>query len=309
MLRRWLQSITIFALAAGALAQPLPRPSVGTVERLPPIASKHVEPRPVDVWLPPGYDPAKRYDVVYMHDGQMLFDASTTWNGQAWAIDAALARLAAAGRIRDAIVVGIWNLPKLRYAEYFPQKALAFASAAVRDDYVGRAQLGRSRADDYLRFIVDELKPAIDARYATRADAAGTFVMGSSMGGLISLYAICEYPQVFGGAAALSPHWVGRPTAWAPLDGLRNAELPLALVRYLREHLPDPATHRLYVDRGTAGLEALYAPHQAFVDELLHERGWDAAHWQSRVFDGADHSERSWAARVEQPLLFLLGPR
>jgi hypothetical protein len=101
---------------------------------------------------------------------------------------------------------------------------------------------------------------------------------------------------------------VGRPTAWAAIEGLRNAELPLAAFNYLRDHLPDAATHRLYMDRGSVGLEAIYAPHQAFVDELLHER-WGDGPWTSRVFEGADHTERDWAARVGVPLQFLLGRR
>jgi enterochelin esterase-like enzyme len=132
--------------------------------------------------------------------------------------------------------------------------------------------------------------------------------MGSSMGVLVSLYALCEYPQVFGAAGALSTHWVGLPTAWGP-ERLRNAALPLAAFGYLQQALPAPGRHRLYLDRGTTDLEAAYAPHQAFVDELLHERGYRAADLMSRVYEGTGHNERDWAARVETPLAFLLGAR
>ncbi|MDE2081064.1 MAG: esterase family protein [Burkholderiales bacterium] len=295
-------------VAAGALAQPLPRAQVGHLERLPGGASKYVAERPVDVWLPRGYDPARRYDVLYMQDGQMLFDAATTWNHQAWHVDVALQRLIDAGEVPPTIVVGVWNGGAERYAEYFPQKALALASEPVRRRYVEQASNGRSKADDYLRFLVEELKPEIDRRYATRPGPAHTFVMGSSMGGLIALYAMSEYPQVFGGAACLSTHWVGRPTAWGPVPELQNAELPLAVFGYLRDHAPDPATHRLYMDHGTAGLDALYGVHQRFADLLLRERGYGDAQYSSRVFQGADHTEADWAARVGQPLRFLLGP-
>ena len=212
------------------------------------------------------------------------------------------------GRIPPTLLVGVWNVPGQRYAEYFPQKMLARLPDALRQEYLQRDMGGRARADAYLRFLVDELKPAIDRRYATRAGAQTTAVMGSSMGGLASLYALCEYPQVFGAAAALSTHWVGLPTAWGP-DRLRNAAVPLAAFGYLQQALPAPGQHRLYLDRGTADLEAFYAPHQAFVDELLHERGYRAGEWMSRVYDGAGHNERAWAARADVAVGFVLGGR
>jgi enterochelin esterase-like enzyme len=125
--------------------------------------------------------------------------------------------------------------------------------------------------------------------------------MGSSMGGLISVYAMSEYPQVFGGAAGLSTHWVGSFEA--------NAALPLAAFNHLQRHLPDPATHRLYLDHGSTELDALYAPYQAFIDQIVKERGYTPANFVSRVFEGSGHNETAWAARLEIPLRFLLsGP-
>jgi pimeloyl-ACP methyl ester carboxylesterase len=157
----------------------------------------------------------------------------------------------------------------------------------------------KAQADNYLRFLVQELKPAIDKRYATRTDASGTFIMGSSMGGLVSVYAMCEYPAVFGGAAGLSTHWVGIRTA--------NAGLPLAAFNYLHDHLPDPLGHRLYQDHGTVELDALYAPYQVFVDALVRDRGFTDVNYASRVFEGKGHNEEAWAARLEIPILFLMG--
>ena len=309
-MKKWWSALILlsgYCLVAAAAAQPLPQVSLGSIERLENFPSKYVDARHVDVWLPADYSAGKRYHVLYMQDGQMLFDAATTWNKQAWNVHETVARLVNEGRIPDTIVVGIWNNGKYRYAEYYPEKFLSFADKAVRRDYIARAQLGKARADNYLRFIVKELKPAIDRKYATRPEAASTFVMGSSMGGLISLYALSEYPQVFGGAACLSTHWVGRPTAWGAPPVLRNAGLPLAAFNYLRKRLPDPQTHRLYMDHGTAGLDAIYGTFQAFADEILRERGYTDAAWQTRVFEGAAHDERSWAERVEIPILFLFG--
>jgi enterochelin esterase-like enzyme len=285
-------------------ASPLPRASTGTIERIR-IASATVDERPVDVWLPEDYAPraraGHRYQVLYMQDGQMLFDPTTTWNRQAWRVDEILGRLIREGRVPDTIVVGVWNNGKYRASEYFPQKFLDHMAPAVRDAYVGQALEGRARADDYLRYLVTQVKPAIDKRYATRSDAAGTFIMGSSMGGLISVYAFTEYPQVFGGAAGLSTHWVG---SFAP-----NASIPLAAFNYLSRTLPAPEGRRLYLDRGTATLDALYGPAQAFVDQIVRERGYGVSDYESRVFEGAEHSERAWSERLEIPMLFLLKQR
>jgi len=212
-----------------------------------------------------------------------------------------LTRLAAAGRITDTIVVGIWNSGATRHSEYFPEKSLPFVAEPLRARFIKEALAGAPLADRYLRFLVEELKPAIDARYATLPGRESTFLMGSSMGAMISLYAMSEYPEVFGGAACLSTHWPGTLAA--------NAALPLAAFNYLQSHLPDPATHRLYMDHGTKDLDALYGADQAFVDELMREHGYTDANWQTRVIEGAGHSEHDWGARLDEPLVFLLGRR
>lgn len=308
-----LATVAGLCLAGAAVAQApapaLPKVGSGKLERLENFPSKFVDARNVDVWLPEGYGRGKRYNVLYMQDGQMLFDPSTTWNKQAWKVDVTMARLIKEGRIPDTIVVGVWNSGKLRYAEYYPEKFLALVDEPIRKDYVERAQLGRSRADAYLRFLVEELKPAIDRKYRTNPGPDHTFVMGSSMGGMISIYAMCEYPQVFGGAAGVSTHWIGRPTAWGPIPTLQNAALPLAAFVYLREHLAAPETHRLYMDHGTLGVDAIYGVHQAFIDEIVRQRGYDESNWMSRTFEGKGHNEVDWAERFEIPVLFLMGKK
>lgn len=303
-----LLTVIVCMLGMRSFAQPLAEPSTGRVERLAAFTSRWVAPRHVDVWLPADYSPAKRYQVLYMQDGQNLFDPRLSYSQQAWHADLAVARLVREGRIADTLIVGIWNHGAQRYAEYYPEKFLALASEAARREYLEHAANGRAQADAYLRFIVDELKPAIDRTYATRSGADGTFIMGSSMGGLISLYALCEYPQVFGGAAGLSTHWVGRPSAWG-LARVRNAALPLAAMNYLERHLPTPGAHRIYSDHGDDALDALYVPAHALFVELLRDRGWGPAQAMTRVFPGTGHQERDWSQRLHTPLAFLLGPR
>lgn len=298
------------ALWGGGCAQPpavapdvpLPQVPFGRIERLPAFASRHVAPRHVDIWLPPGYAAGQPHAVLYMHDGQMLFDPTHTWNRQCWQLAQAMQALSSgAGAIHPTIVVGIWNSGATRFAEYFPQAMLPhLAAGPVREQVIARGLQPRPLADDYLRFLVEELKPAIDARYATRSGPEHCVIAGSSMGGLISLYALARHPQVFGGAAALSTHWIGVFE--------RNEAVPAAALAWLREALPPPGRHRLYMDRGDRELDAQYDRAQEQVDALLRERGWRAPLWASTVFEGSGHNETDWARRVVPALRHLLGP-
>jgi enterochelin esterase-like enzyme len=170
---------------------------------------------------------------------------------------------------------------------------------AAKAGLLARGLEGPPRSDAYLRFLVEELKPAIDARYATRPGREDTLLMGSSMGGLISIYALLEHPQVFGAAAALSSHWI---TTYE-----NNDIFPAAAVAYLRDRLPAPGALKLYMDRGTTELDANYAQAQQRVDALLRERGFGPPQVVSRVYEGAGHNERAWRERLGTPLVFLLG--
>ena len=287
---------------------PLPQLSTGRIERLADFPSRHVAPRHADVWLPADYSPTRRYQVLYMQDGQNLFDGRHAFGGKPWQADVAVQRAVKSGRLGDTLIVGIWNAGTERYAEYYPEKFLAFAPEAVRREYVQEASNGRSKADAYLRFLVEELKPVIDQRFATRPGPESTTVIGSSMGGLISLYALAEYPQVFGAAGGLSTHWVGRPTAWGR-ERVRNAALPLAAMTYLSQKLPPAGRHRIYTDRGDDWLDSLYAPAHRMAAEVLRDRGYTAADAATPVFHGTGHNEADWAARLDGVLVFLMGAR
>jgi enterochelin esterase-like enzyme len=157
---------------------------------------------------------------------------------------------------------------------------------------------GKVNSDRYLKFIVDELKPYIDTHYAVYRDPAHTFVLGSSMGGLISLYALAEYPEIFGGAACLSTHWPGT-------FSLQGNPIPDVFMRYFYANLPVAGQHRIYFDHGTETLDAMYPPLQQRMDTVLRARDYRSGQWQTRVFDGADHSEPAWSARLDIPLKFL----
>jgi enterochelin esterase-like enzyme len=291
----------VLTLPPARAQSPQPKPTTGRLERIG-LPSRHIEQRPVDVWLPSDYAErvakGQRFQVLYMHDGQMLFDPAITMNQQSWHVDVALDRLMRSGRIAPTIVVAIWNRGEFRDAEYFPRKVLERLAPGKYKSTLESYMKQGARSDDYLRFLVDELKPMIDSRYATRPERESTFIMGSSRGAVLSVYAMSEYPQVFGGAAGLSVHWIGTFE--------RNAAIPMATFAYLSAHLPDPAGHRLYLDRGTDTLDALYGPSFEFGGEVIRDRGYTDANYMERVFPGTDHSEKAWSARVDIPLLFLL---
>ena len=283
-------------------AQPAAAPphvSTGEVRRFAAFPSKFVAARTVDVWLPAGYPQNGPYDVLYMHDGQMLFDSLGTWNHQEWRVDETLGRLEAARAVRPTLVVSSFNNGPYRHAEYYPERAIGYLVPAVRDTLIRKDLMGKPLADAYLKFMVTELKPFVDKTFRTRPGPAHTRVMGSSMGGLISMYALCEYPQVFGRAACLSTHWIG--IYWPG-----QAAVAASFQEYMRRKLPPPGRHRLYFDYGTASIDSLYEPHQLAVDAILRQRGYTAQSWTTRKFAGADHSEKSWAKRLAQPLTWLL---
>ena len=192
-----------------------PQVSSGTLQVIPQFESGFVPARDILVWLPEDYSEDGEYAVLYMHDGRMLFDASTTWNKQEWGVDEVASRLMAEGKVRDFIVVGIPNAGEDRHIEYFPQKPFEMMTAEQQEAFyaMGRGEgsllSGEVRSDKYLRFLVEELKPYIDEHFTVLTDPDNTFVMGSSMGGLISIYALARYPGIFGGAGCLSTHWPG----------------------------------------------------------------------------------------------------
>ena len=296
----------VTALQTMGMAQ-MPVVSSGRLVRHDSFPSRFVTPRHVDVWLPEGYDGKAAFDVLYMHDGQMLYDSNTTWNRMDWQVDETAGRLMREKRISNCMVVGIWNGGPTRHKDYFPQRPYESLSRIEKDTVTAQLQrVGRTnevfspQSDNYLKFLIQELKPFIDNTYKTRPEREHTFVAGSSMGGLISMYAICEYPGVFGGAACLSTHWPGT-------FSMENNPVPAAFLRYMKSSLPSPADHKLYFDYGDQTLDALYPPLQRQADEIMQEKGFlRGSNWITQFYPGQNHSEAAWASRFQVPLLFLL---
>jgi predicted alpha/beta superfamily hydrolase len=283
--------------------------SSGTIVDLGMLKSHYADPRRVVVWLPTGYSAhGPKYAVLYMHDGQNLFDKNTAGYGMEWQIDETLDRLIQEKKVRPTIVVGIWNTPK-RLQEYVPSKALS----ELPPGYRGKIRAlygGDPLSDGYLKFIVRELRPMIDQRFNVKTDRDDTAIMGSSMGALISLYAIDEYPEIFGEAGMMSTHWPLVITADnKPISDQEYEIVSSAFERYLAPALPDPASHKLYFDHGSETLDANYARYQDRVDAVVRRRGYRQwINMLSLSYPGEKHNEISWASRVAVPLQFLLPP-
>ncbi|MEP6635189.1 MAG: alpha/beta hydrolase-fold protein [Acidobacteriota bacterium] len=239
--------------------------------------------RDVLVYLPQGYATQSRgrYPVLYLHDGQNLFDGATSFiPGQEWRVDETAERLIAAGKIEPLIIVGIYN-NKDRINEYTP-------AADAKYKMGGKADL-------YGRMLVEELKPFIDSRYRTKRGAEQTGLGGSSLGGLLSLYLALKYPKVFGRAAVVSP------SVW-----FANKYI----VHYV-EALPKKPSVRIWMDIGTREGRTPEEAQQTVNDtrllkETLEKKGWKVG--KDLIYleaEGAEHNERAWAARFESILTFL----
>lgn len=263
---------------------PLVPQRTGTFRTHPKFASKFVAPRDVTVYLPPNYEkePHRHYPVLYMHDGQNLFDAAHA--GMEWQVDETAERLIRSGVIGPLIVVGIDNT-EARREEYTPTYV-----EFKRDD--GVVERGGGKADLYGRFLVEELKPFIDHTYRTRPDASTTAIGGASHGGLVSLYlGLIKYPNVFGTILAVSP------SAWW------DNEVILKRINAL----PKKTRQQVWVDIGTGEEEHELASARHLRDTLA-AKGWklgkDLAYTEA---EGAQHDELAWAARVE-PMLRWMAP-
>ncbi len=233
--------------------------------------------RPVLVYLPPGYDenPDRRYPVMYLHDGQNVFDGRTSYVGNCtWEAQTTADRLTEAGVLDPLILVAVNNAGLGRMAEYTPTPD---------------ARLGGGLGPVYGRMLVEDLKPAVDAIFRTLSGPENTGVGGSSLGGLISLALGFWYPEVFGKLAVMSPSiWWNRGS----------------ILRLVARTEPRPKL-RIWMDMGTA--EGARHLHDAdLLAELLEDRGWIAgADLRYERVDGAVHDEGAWARRLGDVLRFL----
>ncbi len=288
---------------------PAPASAEAKLVRYPAFGSSLVPARDVVVWLPDGYeDGTERLPVVYMQDGENLFDARRSLSGASWNVAETVLSLIRERKIPPVIIVGIASTDA-RGREYLPRKIVDLLPEPTRQ-LIAQGWHGPPESDRYLQFLVNELKPFIDAHYRTESGRETTFVMGSSMGGLIAFYAQMEYPEIFGGSASLSMHWLlGDPAQPLPPPSLYPDQVLRAFETLVSLRNLSPKRHRIYVDRGTEALDARYAPFAPEFERFMADAGWaPGKNFESLKFPGAGHSEKAWADRLATPMTFLLGP-
>ncbi len=227
--------------------------------------------RTLMIWLPPDYetDANTRYPVIYAQDGQNLFDPATAFAGVDWQLDETAESLLQRKLVHPFILVGIWNTPA-RIEEYTPR-----------------------RGRQYARFIIQEVKPFIDAHFRTLPNREATAVLGSSLGGLISFYLAWWYPEVFSMAACLSASWMWNKAA--VFEELKNLPMPKPRVR-------------IYMDHGSEGEEGKNLTVFKRMRDTLIKKGFvlrqDLEYYYAL---GDGHNEASWGRRVWRPLTYFFG--
>ncbi|UYV17119.1 alpha/beta hydrolase [Porphyrobacter sp. ULC335] len=291
-------------LAMLAFAAPLAAQDVGRLIEYERVPAAGLPDQRLTIWLPPGYDAGdQRYPVLYMHDGHNLFDVTKSNFNKIWAADKAMLAAVQSGKVEPHIIIGIWAPGPDRYRQYLPRSAYDAAPPGLRAQ-MDAAAGGEVVSDRYLEWIAGPLKSWVDASFRTRAGRDDTAVVGSSMGGLMSCYAFLEKPEVFGRAGCVSSHWPAvDPRAVAGEDsGVKEL-----WDGWFAARLGKPDGRRVWMDHGTATLDAYYAPYQQVVDARFEAAGWQKGRdWQSKVYEGAEHEENAWAARLPEIFGWLL---
>jgi predicted alpha/beta superfamily hydrolase len=259
----------------------------GNIQHHPGFASRILNnSRDIWVYLPPRYRKAARtrYPVLYLHDGQNVFDAATAFGGIEWNADETAQSLIEQRLIEPLIIVAVANAGEDRIHEYTPTNG-------ALDPKGDPEAKSRGLLRDYGRFLVEELKPFIDQTYRTRPDKESTGLGGSSLGGLASLILSFWFGQTFTRIAALSPSiWWDDCMIYRIVEELEEA----------------PRSSRIWLDTGTHEERWEHAAH--FRDKLV-ERGWrlhDDLYYKE--VSGAEHSEWAWSKRFEAVLRFLFPP-
>jgi enterochelin esterase-like enzyme len=248
--------------------------------------------RHVEVWLPPGYDEDSeaRFPVLYMSDGQNLFDPRIANTGVDWGVDEAIVRLVETGVISPVIVVGAWSTDE-RGPEYSPWHG----------------------APEYARFLIEELIPRVNSEFRTLTGPENTAHMGSSMGGLLSFYLVTYHPDVFGSCGCVSTHFPLSEAVWQQVGYGTTGETPNEtpyIVLDIEAGLTVPEGARYWFDYGTEGLDGEYGPtHEALRARLLELQLVEGEDFLITEYRGAYHTEASWRERLDDPLTFLFGPR
>lgn len=295
----------IVVLLCAVLAIPAAAQEQGRFLEYRDVAAAGIPAQRLTIWLPPGYDNSdRRYPVLYMHDGHNLFDLRNSNFGKIWAADKAMLGLIGKG-IEPRIIVGIWAPGTDRFREYLLRPAYDAAPPELRAK-MDLVASGPVISHAYLAWLADVLKPWVDRSFRTRTGPVDTAIVGSSMGGLMSCYAILARPETFGRAACMSSHW---PAAIPDKVAGFDPQAAKVWRDWYTAMLGPPAGRKVWMDHGDATLDQFYAPYQRDVDAAFAASGWvEGTDFASRFYPGAPHDENAWAQRLPEALDWLFRP-
>jgi predicted alpha/beta superfamily hydrolase len=257
------------------------------------VSRVQIEGRTVDYWIPKGVPE----HLLIAHDGQNVFDGKTsTHRRSTWEMAQSAIRVSEHLGINPPAIIAIWHGGSKqdehgRAKDLSPQRFFQ-EDVVVNSVNVVKADLAHLRGDQYLNLIFDQIVPEILSAYELEIPVSNRAMIGSSMGGLSTLYAGIQRPEQMSALLALSPHWT--------IGGNR-------LVERTVEELPKPGTHKIWMSRGTKSIDADYKPFQELADRLMKEKGYRIGHdFLTKVYEKSSHNERSWASYLDQVMKFWL---
>lgn len=268
--------------------------SIYSIYRIENFPSQYIKPRNLEIYLPVNYDSTRPYKVIYLQDGQNLFDSKVAYQNEAMELHKILEE----NSIHDLIVIGIWNTEQ-RFREYLPNEI--YNSLHKRNKkFIKREYNGTPFGDNYIRFITAELIPFIEAKYSVSKIKSDRIIGGISMGGLISFYTGITNSNLFGKVLCMSTHW--------PLSVIQDRE------SIVKEYFPiwekyfnQKDSIKIYFDYGTENIDSWYpSPQNQINDLIIDSQSQNNIQFKCLKFNGQSHAMRDWKSRIGEAIQFLL---
>ncbi len=268
--------------------------SSNSIYRIENFPSRYIKSRSIDIYLPPNYDSTKSYKVIYLQDGQNLFDPKVAYQNEAMELHKILEEKS----IQDLIVIGIWNTEQ-RFREYLTNEIYNSLQKKNRK-YIKREFIGSPLGDNYLRFITEELIPYIENKYSISKNKSDRIVGGISMGGLISFYAGITNSNLFGKILCISTHW--------PLSVIQNREsIVEEYFPIWNKYINQQDSTKIYFDYGTENIDSWYSFSQNQLNDLLKDaQAQTSIQFKCLKFEGQSHSMSDWKSRIGDAILYLI---
>jgi predicted alpha/beta superfamily hydrolase len=275
---------------------------VGSIDTLQLDSYDHIQDRPIYVWKPKNYNTKLKYNVLLMHDGQMLFDGKSTWNKQEWRADEIADSLIKRKLVPPFIIVAVPNVEGYSTTDYFPEDPFLELPKNIQKELL-RDQKDDINSNHYLEYLSEHVMKAVRLKYSTSNKSTGTCIAGASMGGLISWYGMCSQTETFGNAICMSTHWPGsNPTKFGDtiFTAFSNYLFNTGGLRYAARK-----GGKIYFDCGDKTLDAYYPAFQKKIDFIVRGKDFNYGNTTTVYAKDAEHNEAAWSKRLANAILFV----